>query len=309
MEEVALPPNWRAAKDSDGKEYYFNELTGETSWVVPQADAVQQSGAADVEEVAVEDDSEFAPPREGNGPHSMMSVPDYGGDSSGKRPRSSSYYAELEGLIGESVLPRLVIVCVCSFIVMLQSAVELSKASSAGLDTGPRSYGVACGTISLAFSLGLLIFAKLKPSVFANFVIPRLPGELSIMQLFAAFLVAWWIPGMIVLTFFNPFTTTENSYFAAWVALIASLLILGDQFQRVGDKFRELSQSRIHSDAPAKSLVGFCLACVIVFCSCLEYVGEGVGQATFGMIVAIVSAILAALVYWLTEKGKIGAPQ
>ena len=22
-----LPPNWRVAKDSDGKEYYFNELT------------------------------------------------------------------------------------------------------------------------------------------------------------------------------------------------------------------------------------------------------------------------------------------
>ena len=22
----SLPPNWRAAKDSDGKEYYFNEV-------------------------------------------------------------------------------------------------------------------------------------------------------------------------------------------------------------------------------------------------------------------------------------------
>ena len=33
-----LPPNWRSAKDSDGKEYYFNELTGETSWTFPQPD-------------------------------------------------------------------------------------------------------------------------------------------------------------------------------------------------------------------------------------------------------------------------------
>ena len=31
----ALPPNWRSAKAADGKEYYFNELTGETSWTFP----------------------------------------------------------------------------------------------------------------------------------------------------------------------------------------------------------------------------------------------------------------------------------
>lgn len=29
-----LPPNWRSARAADGKEYYFNELTGETSWTV-----------------------------------------------------------------------------------------------------------------------------------------------------------------------------------------------------------------------------------------------------------------------------------
>ena len=30
-----LAPNWRAAKAADGKEYYFNEVTGETSWTKP----------------------------------------------------------------------------------------------------------------------------------------------------------------------------------------------------------------------------------------------------------------------------------
>ena len=35
--DPALPPNWRSARAADGKEYYFNELTGETSWtVMPQ---------------------------------------------------------------------------------------------------------------------------------------------------------------------------------------------------------------------------------------------------------------------------------
>jgi hypothetical protein len=32
--DPALPPNWRSARAADGKEYYFNELTGETSWTV-----------------------------------------------------------------------------------------------------------------------------------------------------------------------------------------------------------------------------------------------------------------------------------
>lgn len=35
--ETSLPPNWRSARAADGKEYYFNELTGETSWTVRAA--------------------------------------------------------------------------------------------------------------------------------------------------------------------------------------------------------------------------------------------------------------------------------
>lgn len=35
--DTSLPPNWRSARAADGKEYYFNELTGETSWTVRSA--------------------------------------------------------------------------------------------------------------------------------------------------------------------------------------------------------------------------------------------------------------------------------
>ncbi len=305
--DVKLPPNWRAARDSDGKEYYFNELTGETSWVVPEVEGtrpqVQDGDGAGATSAAAGDSGEFAQPAVEQ--PSMMSLPDYGAGNGG-RPRSSSYYAELESLIGERVLPRLVIIVVCSFIVMLQSAVELSRALG---ETGTRAYGVAVGTVSLAFGLFLFTFAKLRPATFSNFVIPKLPGELSIMQAFAIFLVLWWVPGMIVLTFFNPYTTTENSYFAAWAALIASLLILGDCFTRVGDKFREFSSSRIHQDSHAKPLVGLTIASTIMACATLEYVGEGFGQAVFGLIVGILSACCAAIMYLLTDKGKIGAPE
>ena len=41
----ALPPNWRSAKAADGKEYYFNELTGETSWTFPSGNGAAAPSA------------------------------------------------------------------------------------------------------------------------------------------------------------------------------------------------------------------------------------------------------------------------
>ena len=36
---AALPPNWHTATAPDGQEYYFNELTRETSWTAPAPQA------------------------------------------------------------------------------------------------------------------------------------------------------------------------------------------------------------------------------------------------------------------------------
>ncbi|KAI8350553.1 hypothetical protein B0O80DRAFT_458071 [Mortierella sp. GBAus27b] len=38
-DHIALPPNWRVATNSEGKPYYYNELTEETSWELPNADS------------------------------------------------------------------------------------------------------------------------------------------------------------------------------------------------------------------------------------------------------------------------------
>lgn len=34
---TAPPPGWRGTKTAEGKEYFFNEATGETSWTMPSA--------------------------------------------------------------------------------------------------------------------------------------------------------------------------------------------------------------------------------------------------------------------------------
>lgn len=301
--EPALPPNWRVARDSDGKEYYFNELTGETSWSVPEEGgkpAALTSGSPDMgDKDEMAESGEFAP-----GPYDGGMMVSSGGGGGGEgRSRSGSMYAELSQLVGERVLPRLIMIVLCSFVVMLQSSVELGRASG---DGGTQSYGIAVGSISMGVTLGMLGMAKLKPQTFSNYVIPKIPGELTILQSFAVFLFVWWVPGAIVLTFFAPFRGTSNAYFATWAALIASLLVLADTWMAVGDKLRALSTSRIHTDGNARSLVAMTLASILVFFASFEYVGEGVSQGTYALIVSMISACLSALTFFLTEKQKIG---
>merc|ERR1719203_2197610 len=38
MLDVELPPDWKEATAEDGKKYYYNELTRETSWTPPGTD-------------------------------------------------------------------------------------------------------------------------------------------------------------------------------------------------------------------------------------------------------------------------------
>ena len=36
---VKLPPNWRTARDADGRLYYYNRRTKEVSWEPPEYEA------------------------------------------------------------------------------------------------------------------------------------------------------------------------------------------------------------------------------------------------------------------------------
>ena len=286
--DVNLPPNWRTARDSDGKEYYFNELTGETSWSLPEAEPPAQ---------ADDDESKELEPTDQPG---IVAIPDYGT----ARRKSSGKYAELESLMGERVLPRLLIIVVCSVIVMLQSAVGLGLSSilpNAG-------YGLAVGLVSLLLALFLIVFAKLKPAMFSSFVIPKVPGELSILKAFTILFVLWWTPGTLILTFFNPYTTTGDSYFAAWAALIASLLILKDSFTHIGEKFKQVASMRTRQVPQNQSLAGLAIASSVMTLASLQYIGAGSKAAVFGLIVGLISVVCAIIMKLGTDRGRIGAP-
>jgi uncharacterized membrane protein len=288
-----LPPNWRSAKDSDGKEYYFNELTGETSWKVPEAES---NGAAAAESatpgVAAADSAEFAR----NDPADDGAA----GDEVPQRPSRRSFSARLDvsglsGTLGEGVLPRLFVIMFCSLVLLIQAAINITLEHA--------EYGVAVGSVSLGLTILFCLYAKYKPQRFATWKATKLK-DLSLSQLFSLFLTIWWSFGTAVLTFFGPFTQTSNAYFAIWACAIASLLSLASSFTRVSNAF--MGASSVREDPIGKYMAGLAISSfVVMFCS-FEWVRYGNSSGTFALIAGIVSTCLALLFYYLNTKKKFG---
>ena len=158
--------------DSDGKEYYFNELNGETSWTIPTA-SEQPKPAGTTDPAAAGDNSEFAP----SNPASMtINVPDYGAGNGRGRSSSMPDLSGLAGLMGERGLQRVLVITVCSVVVIIQASIFLDRTLG---DGGPEAYGVAVGSVSLGFSVVTLLIAKKYPSTFSEWSVPKVRGELT----------------------------------------------------------------------------------------------------------------------------------
>ena len=150
----------------------------------------------------------------------MVAAPAYG---NGGKHLSGWDQAGLAAVMGPGVLPRIMVIKFCSVVVLLQSSIYAGRTAG---DGAAESYGISVGSISLAFCIFFTALAKYKPSTFANWVLPKVRGELSATQCFAIFLVAWWGPAAAVLTFFSPFTSTSNGFFATWTAVAMSIFLL-----------------------------------------------------------------------------------
>jgi len=305
MSDRELPPNWRSAKDSDGKEYYFNELTGDTSWSFPEGG---EKKAAPVTPTVAHDDMEFAPSVEPG----MVSVDNTPNPVSyGKRAVGGAN--GVSSLLGDGMLLRVLLLLFCSLVVLISSAIELGRASERVLigelavlksNGSTEAYGVAVGSVSLGFGIIFLALAKYKPDTFSNWTSKK--GDLTITQCFTIFLALWWTPAAAVLTFFNPFRDTSNAYFAVWAAFILSLLLLSASFSRVNARFSSMMSVREYKSR-TKWLVGLAVASCIVLFAAIETVGQGNGASTFGLIAGIFSAALSALVFYLVDRNKLGA--
>ena len=67
--------------------------------------------------------------------------------------------------------------------------------------------------VSLAFTALFLLAGKLRPLRLASKTIkvPGPLGTLSMPQLFALFMGAWWAPAAFVLTCYEPYQTVSNA--------------------------------------------------------------------------------------------------
>eukprot|EP00298_Acanthocystis_sp_HF-20_P007598 c17154_g1_i1.p1 GENE.c17154_g1_i1~~c17154_g1_i1.p1 ORF type:complete len:279 (-),score=101.48 c17154_g1_i1:42-854(-) len=102
-----------------------------------------------------------------------------------------------------------------AIIVLIASLIELIAASKACGDADKCekevAYSVSVGCIAIFTIIPILILSKISPSV-VELITPLVSG----------FLFLWWGIGACVLTFRSPFKTTQNGYFASWLASGAS---------------------------------------------------------------------------------------
>ena len=347
----ALPPNWRSAKAADGKEYYFNELTGETSWTFPSGNGAAAPSAPEDIKVSVppalvsEEKGPSAadepPPDDFNDALERATEPQEPPSGGG---RIRGMYDGLGATMGP-VLGKMLAIAVASFVVMLQSSIKFDLVAAESIPAQPNlAYSVSVGTVSFAMVLIYLLLSKFATRQVASVTLPlpRGRGPVTVPQLFALFFALWWLFGTIILTFYGPWTTTSVSYFACWIALVASAQACATSFTRVSTVFRSLSAtaydakvmprtrlvppraSHLHTftshpnlhTSQVSYLAGVGLASFTLFLASLNYTGEGgafegganyIGSAlaTFGVAAGVVSLVMAFALTYLVDRNKI----
>ena len=348
----ALPPNWRSAKAADGKEYYFNELTGETSWTFPSGNgAAAPSAPEDIkvsvppalvsEEKGPSAAADEPPPDDFNDALERATEPQEPPSGGG---RIRGMYDGLGATMGP-VLGKMLAIAVASFVVMLQSSIKFDLVAAESIPAQPNlAYSVSVGTVSFGMVVIYLLLSKFATRQVASVTLPlpRGRGPVTVPQLFALFFALWWLFGTIILTFYGPWTTTSVSYFACWIALVASAQACATSFTRVSTVFRSLSAtaydakvmprtrlvppraSHLHTftshpnlhTSQVSYLAGVGLASFTLFLASLNYTGEGgafegganyIGSAlaTFGVAAGVVSLVMAFALTYLVDRNKI----
>ena len=348
----ALPPNWRSAKAADGKEYYFNELTGETSWTFPSGNgAAAPSAPEDIkvsvppalvsEEKGPSAAADEPPPDDFNDALERATEPQEPPSGGG---RIRGMYDGLGATMGP-VLGKMLAIAVASFVVMLQSSIKFDLVAAESIPAQPNlAYSVSVGTVSFGMVVIYLLLSKFATRQVASVTLPlpRGRGPVTVPQLFALFFALWWLFGTIILTFYGPWTTTSVSYFACWIALVASAQACATSFTRVSTVFRSLSATAYDAKVMPRArlvrltplalshltlhtscvrlqvsyLAGVGLASFTLFLASLNYTGEGgafegganyIGSAlaTFGVAAGVVSLVMAFALTYLVDRNKI----
>jgi len=321
--EPTLPPNWRAAKAADGKEYYFHEVTGATSWTLPTAEdepakvvALTSGGGEDAPapatSIAIDGGGggggmASMPPAVEEQPPTRADLASVAGpdpDLQAPGPAPGPMSSNLGGN-----LAKCLVILVASFVVMLASGIQHGRNGESGsifiqnANLPWFSYAVALSVISIGFTLIFLLMAK-HHSNFQSISLNLPLGATSLPQLYSGFMVLWWGIGTGLLTFHKPYTYTGNAYFASWACLIASLLMCVSTFNRVKHVWETIN-GEVTSSSASKSLLLLLIAAVTLIFASADYVKSS-GQGVWGLCCGLFSVFFILVFAWLRKSGKGG---
>jgi len=109
---------------------------------------------------------------------------------------------------------------------LLASLVEMIQAikvcSDADECEGTEAFAVALGTVSSLCCFGIIVANRCIKRSRKSFVYSKKIDE-NLLPYVSIFLTIWWVVGVVICTFDEPFEATGNGYFACWFALLASL--------------------------------------------------------------------------------------
>lgn len=287
-----LKDGWRVAQAQDGKEYYYNENTGETSWDLD---------AASAQDVALDVDQDE--PQQSDGPTgAARNTPQPRSIPAANNPAATSN--TLPAL--QPYFSKLLVVFVCSFIVMLQASIKHAEAPSSEL-----GYAVSVGVISLVGIGALLLVAHKSPEKIDTQV-----GRFKLMQVVSVFLFIWWFLATIILTFPRASFqgTTFNTYFALWSATLSTIVLCIDAFGSLGDTYRAYAD-KVTVDTRVRSFVTLFFCSLVLAVACIFYLAEfrpvifGAkpfeGHAAWGLTVGIITLLIAPIWYTAHKKEKL----
>ena len=172
------------------------------------------------------------------------------------------------------------------------------------------AYALAVGLVSFAACVAALLVFKFSPAFLTKPIcrIGRL-GTMRPQHLVAFFLAAWWSAGAFLLTFWGPFVSTENGYFASWAGMFSSVSVLAAASRRVSARLTSLHPYESLKGHNVRALLALivCSAVLIVGCA-FEMAAMTTptgfnpmfGNAVFGLVVGILSAVIS-LVYLFAQ--------